>query len=108
MAVLRSKLFDIAVTDQESGVAASRREQVGSGNRNERIRTYNYPQGRVSDHRINLTLYRIEAILNGDLDELIDSLITSEQARKISEAGGEAGGGGGGGRGGGGEPHAAS
>jgi peptide chain release factor 1 len=89
MAVLRSKLYDIALTDKESGVAQARKEQVGTGNRNERIRTYNYPQGRVTDHRINLTLYRIEAVLNGDLDELIDSLITSDQARKLSEAGGE-------------------
>ena len=88
MAVLRSKLYDIALTDQKSGVAQARKEQVGAGNRNERIRTYNYPQGRVTDHRINLTLYRIEAILNGDLDELIDSLMTSDQARKISAAGG--------------------
>jgi len=83
MAVLRSKLFDLALTEQESGQAQARREQVGTGNRNERIRTYNYPQGRVTDHRINLTLYRINDILNGDIDELIDSLITSDQARKL-------------------------
>ena len=87
MAVLRSKLFDAAMNDQESGVAQARKEQVGTGNRNERIRTYNYPQGRVTDHRINLTLYKIEAILNGSLDELIDSLITSDQALKLSAAG---------------------
>lgn len=85
MAVLRSRLYDAALTEQESTVAQARREQVGRGNRNERIRTYNYPQGRVTDHRINLSLYRITAILNGDIDEIIDSLITSDQARKIGE-----------------------
>jgi peptide chain release factor 1 len=83
MAVLRSKLYEIAVTSQESGVAQARKEQVGTGNRNERIRTYNYPQGRVTDHRVGLTLYRIEEILNGDLDEIIDGLTTSDQAQKI-------------------------
>jgi len=83
MAVLRSRLYDIALTEQESGLAQERREQVGRGNRNERIRTYNYPQGRVTDHRINLTLYKINGILNGDIDEIIDNLITSDQARKI-------------------------
>jgi len=84
MAVLRSKLYDMAMNEQETGLAQERREQVGKGNRNERIRTYNYPQGRVTDHRINLTLYRINAILDGDLEELIDSLITSDQAQKLS------------------------
>ena len=84
MAVLRSRLYDMAMNEQESGLAQTRREQVGTGNRNERIRTYNYPQGRVSDHRVNLTLYRINAIVNGDLDEIIDTLIMSDQARKLS------------------------
>ena len=89
MTVLRSRLYDIALNEKASGVAQVRREQVGTGNRNERIRTYNYPQGRVTDHRINLTMYRINEILNGDLDEIIDNLITSEQARKLGENGGE-------------------
>ena len=83
MAVLRSKLYDIALNEQESGLAQTRKEQVGTGNRNERIRTYNYHQGRVTDHRINLTLYKIDEILNGDLDEIIDSLITTDQARRL-------------------------
>ena len=83
MAVLRSKLYDLALNEQTSDLAQTRKEQVGSGNRNERIRTYNYPQGRVTDHRINLTLYRINDILNGDLDEVIDSLITTDQTRKL-------------------------
>ncbi|MCL2058793.1 MAG: peptide chain release factor 1 [Oscillospiraceae bacterium] len=95
MAVLRSKLFDIAIMEQESGLAQERREQVGRGNRNERIRTYNYHQGRVTDHRINLTLYKIDEILNGDLDEVIDNLVTAEQARRLGEYSGEGGAGGG-------------
>ena len=88
MAVLRSRLYDIALTEQASDLAQTRKEQVGTGSRNERIRTYNYPQGRVTDHRINLTLYRINEILNGDLDELIDSLITFDQAEKLGAYGG--------------------
>ena len=91
MAVLRSRLFDIALDEQESGVAQARREQVGRGNRNERIRTYNYHQGRVTDHRINLTLYKINEILNGDIDEIIDALITSSQARRLGEYAAEVG-----------------
>jgi peptide chain release factor 1 len=83
MAVLRSKLYDLAVSSQESDVAQARREQVGTGNRNERIRTYNYPQGRVTDHRIGLTLYKIEDVLNGDLDEVLDALITSDHSKKL-------------------------
>ncbi|MCL2163647.1 MAG: peptide chain release factor 1 [Oscillospiraceae bacterium] len=83
MAVLRTRLYDKAVTSQESEVAQSRKSQVGKGNRNERIRTYNYPQGRVTDHRIGLTLYKIESILNGDIDEVIDALITTDQTRKL-------------------------
>ena len=68
---------------QDSKIAAERKIQVGTGDRSERIRTYNYPQGRVTDHRIGLTLYRLEAILNGDLDELIDALITADTAEKL-------------------------
>ena len=74
MKVLRSKLYDMAQLEQDTEVANARRIQVGTGDRSERIRTYNYPQGRVTDHRINLTLYKIEAILDGDLDEIIDAL----------------------------------
>ena len=83
MTVLRSKLHEIAVTTQESEVASARKEQVGTGSRNERIRTYNYPQGRVTDHRIGLTLYKIDEILNGDIDEIVDSLITSDQSERL-------------------------
>ena len=64
-------------------VASERKSQVGTGDRSERIRTYNYPQGRVSDHRINLTLYKIDAIVNGDLDEIIDALVTADTAEKL-------------------------
>ncbi|CCX54014.1 peptide chain release factor 1 [Veillonella sp. CAG:933] len=67
-------------------MAADRKSQVGTGDRSERIRTYNYPQGRVTDHRINLTLYKLDAVLNGDLDELIQALIAADQAAKMQEA----------------------
>jgi peptide chain release factor 1 len=87
MAVLRSKLYDMALTEQASGMAQARKEQVGTGSRNERIRTYNYPQGRVTDHRINLTIYRIAEILNGDIDELVDSLVTTDQTLKLGAFG---------------------
>jgi peptide chain release factor 1 len=83
MRVLRSKLYDIAQEQQHSEVAEERKNQVGTGDRSERIRTYNYPQGRVTDHRINLTLYKIEQILDGDLDEIIDALITTDQSEKL-------------------------
>ncbi|MGN0572251.1 MAG: peptide chain release factor 1 [Candidatus Fimenecus sp.] len=81
--VLRSRLLDIEREKQNAEIAGARRSQVGTGDRSERIRTYNYPQGRVSDHRIGLTLYKIEQILNGDLDEIIDALITADTAEKL-------------------------
>jgi len=84
MRVLKAKLYEIAQSKTESAVAESRKSQVGTGDRSERIRTYNYPQGRVSDHRIGLTLYKIDQILDGDLDEIIDALITEDQTRKLS------------------------
>lgn len=83
MKILRSRILEAEREKQHDAIAGERRAQVGTGNRSERIRTYNYPQGRVSDHRINLTLYKIEAILNGDLDELIDALITADTAEKL-------------------------
>ncbi len=83
MKVLRSRLLEAKRNEQEASVAAERKSQVGSGDRSERIRTYNFPQGRMTDHRIGLTLYRLEAIMNGDLDETIDSLITADQAEKL-------------------------
>ncbi|MEA1959339.1 MAG: peptide chain release factor 1 [Chloroflexota bacterium] len=83
MAVLRARLFDQERTRQEQEISADRRSQVGSGDRSEKIRTYNFPQGRVSDHRIGLTLHNIDAILGGELDYLIDALAADEQARLL-------------------------
>ncbi len=83
MKILRSKLYDIAQMQQNSEVAQARKSQVGTGDRSERIRTYNYPQGRVTDHRIGLTLYKLEEILNGDFDEIFDALITSDHAGRL-------------------------
>ena len=89
MKVLRSRLYEPELARREEAEAASRRSQVGSGDRSERIRTYNFPQGRVTDHRIGLTLYKIDSILNGGLDELIDALVTADQAEKLRQGGGE-------------------
>ena len=83
MKVLASKLYEIAQQQQSSEVAQARKSQVGTGDRSERIRTYNYPQGRITDHRIGLTLYKLESVLDGDLDEIFDALITSDQAGKL-------------------------
>lgn len=87
--VLRARLLDAERAKQNAEIAGERKAQVGTGDRSERIRTYNYPQGRVSDHRINLTLYKLEAILNGDMDELIDALITADTAEKLKASQGE-------------------
>jgi peptide chain release factor 1 len=78
----------VAQENQDKEIAQNRKSQVGTGDRSERIRTYNFPQGRVTDHRIGLTLYKIEAIMNGDLDDLMDALITEDQARKLSNQNG--------------------
>ncbi len=83
MKILRSRILEAEREKQHSEIAGERKAQVGTGDRSERIRTYNYPQGRVSDHRIGLTLYKLEAILNGDLDEIIDALITADTAEKL-------------------------
>ncbi|WP_323038114.1 peptide chain release factor 1 [Pararhodobacter sp.] len=85
MDVLRARLFDLERRKQDDARAADRRAQVGSGDRSERIRTYNVPQGRVTDHRINLTLYALANILGGDLDPVIDPLISHDQAQKLAE-----------------------
>jgi peptide chain release factor 1 len=86
MQVLRARLFDLERQKQASERAAARRGQIGSGDRSERIRTYNFPQGRVTDHRINLTLYKLDKVLNGEaLDEVVDALTADDQARKLSE-----------------------
>ena len=87
MRVLRSRLLEREQERERERVAADRRTQVGSGDRSERIRTYNFPQGRVTDHRINLTLYKLDAVMNGALDELIDALMTADQAEKLKEQG---------------------
>ena len=83
MKILRSRILEQERAKQNEAIAGERKSQVGTGDRSERIRTYNFPQGRVSDHRIGLTLYKIEAIMNGDLDELIDALITADTAEKL-------------------------
>ena len=85
MRMLASKLYEIEQARVTSEHAAERRSQVGTGMRNKRIRTYNFPQGRVTDHRIGLTLYKIDAIMDGDLDELIDALVTAAQAEKLRQ-----------------------
>jgi len=84
MKILRSRLYEIEREKLAASTASERKSQVGTGDRSERIRTYNYPQGRVSDHRIGLTLYKIEEILNGDCDEVIDALITADQAKRLA------------------------
>jgi len=83
MKMLRSKLYEISLNERNEKIANERKSQVGTGDRSERIRTYNYPQGRVTDHRIGLTLYKLEDILNGDLDEIIDALITADQSERL-------------------------
>ena len=82
--VLKARLYDRALADQQKEISAERKSQVGTGDRSERIRTYNFPQGRVSDHRINLTLYKLDSFIDGDIDEMIDGLITVDQAEKMS------------------------
>ena len=87
MQMLASKLYQIEQARIESAVTSERRSQVGTGMRNERIRTYNFPQGRVTDHRIGLTLYKIDSIMDGALDELIDALVTADQAERLQSSG---------------------
>ena len=83
--VLRSRLLDQVTQEKESEYAQNRRRQIGTGDRSERIRTYNYPQGRVTDHRIGRTIHRLDDFLDGDLDEMLDSLISAEQAKKLKD-----------------------
>ena len=85
--ILRARLFEQAQADRSAGIAEDRKSQVGTGDRSERIRTYNYPQGRVTDHRIGLTLYKLETYLNGDIDEVINALITADQSEKMKRMG---------------------
>ncbi len=84
MKILRSRIYESMLEEQTKEISAERRSQVGTGDRSERIRTYNFPQGRVTDHRIGLTLYKILQIMDGDLDEIIDALITTDQAKKLA------------------------
>ena len=83
MKMLRTKLYDIELSKQTEAIASTRKSQVGTGDRSERIRTYNYPQGRITDHRIGLTLYSLENFLNGNISEMIDALITADTAEKL-------------------------
>ncbi|HPG23700.1 MAG TPA: peptide chain release factor-like protein, partial [Amaricoccus sp.] len=83
--VLRARLYDIERRKRDAERAADRKDQVGSGDRSERIRTYNFPQGRVTDHRIGLTLYKLDQILQGDLGEVIEALTTADQASRLAE-----------------------
>lgn len=83
--VLRARLYDVMISEQNKEISDQRKSLVGSGDRSERIRTYNFPQGRVSDHRINMTLYKLENFLDGDIDEIVDALITSDQAEKMKD-----------------------
>ncbi|MCF6460802.1 peptide chain release factor 1 [Clostridium sp. Cult3] len=87
MKILKTRLYDKILSEQHNEIAEERRSQVGTGDRSERIRTYNFPQGRVTDHRINMTIHRLENFLNGDIDEMIDALITSDQAEKLKQVG---------------------
>ncbi|AZV55298.1 MULTISPECIES: peptide chain release factor 1 [Clostridium] len=87
MKVLKSRLYERAEKERSASIAEDRKSQVGTGDRSERIRTYNYPQGRVTDHRIGLTLYKLDSFLDGNIDEVIDALITADQAEKMKEMG---------------------
>ena len=85
MRVLRSRVLEMEQEKQRAATAQDRKNQVGTGDRSERIRTYNYPRGRVTDHRIGLTLHRLDAVLNGDLDEILDALITAQQSKLLQQ-----------------------
>jgi len=87
MKILKARLFEAAEAERLAGIAEDRKSQVGTGDRSERIRTYNYPQGRVTDHRIGVTLYKLEAFLDGDIDEMLNALITTDQAEKMKAMG---------------------
>ncbi len=84
MRVLRARLYDMKVQEQQGAIAAERKSQVGTGDRSERIRTYNFPQGRVTDHRIGMTIYKIDSFMDGDMDEILDALIADEQAKLLA------------------------
>ena len=83
MKMLRSKIYDIEKEKQDSEIANTRKIQVGSGDRSEKIRTYNYPQGRITDHRIGMSIFQMENFLNGDIDEMVDNLIAADRAERL-------------------------
>ena len=85
LSVLRSRLYEAEVEKQRAAIAADRKSQVGTGDRSERIRTYNFPENRVSDHRIKLTIYKLDQFLNGDMDEILDALIAADTAEKLKQ-----------------------
>jgi peptide chain release factor 1 len=87
LSILRARLYELEQEKQQNEQGAARRSQVGTGERSEKIRTYNFPQNRVTDHRINLTSYQLDSVLNGDLEEFIDELTTRDQAEKLQAAG---------------------
>ena len=82
--ILRSRLYEMELAKQHDAEAEARKSQIGTGDRSEKIRTYNFPQGRVTDHRINLTLYKLDKIMNGDIQEIIDACIAADQAKKLA------------------------
>ena len=84
MKLLKSRILDSMMAEQHAQIAADRKSQVGSGDRSERIRTYNFPQGRCTDHRIGLTLYRLDAIMQGEIDELVEALTTHYQSQSLA------------------------
>lgn len=85
MKILKTRLYDKMLEEQHAEISENRRSQVGTGDRSERIRTYNFPQGRITDHRINMTIYQLESFLNGDIQEMIDALITEDQTKKLAQ-----------------------
>ena len=85
MRVLRSRLFEMELEKQHAAMSAERRTMVGSGDRSEKIRTYNFPQNRVTDHRIGLTLHQLDLVINGKIDEIIEALVTYYQAQKMND-----------------------
>jgi peptide chain release factor 1 len=84
-ALLRAKLYDLELQKKQDAESAERRSQIGTGDRSEKIRTYNFPQGRVTDHRINLTLYKLDKVMDGDIQEIIDACIAADQAAKLAK-----------------------
>ncbi len=87
MKILQARLYEKTIAEQHDEIAEERRSQVGTGDRSERIRTYNYPQGRITDHRINMTVHKFENFLDGDIDEMVEALITTDQAEKLKQVG---------------------